>query len=62
MAQDHKGGDRDGHLDYDRADRQEPDFALGLPIHVFPVSGPTGLLADHLLRNSIFQERIQGFA
>jgi hypothetical protein len=36
VAQDHKGGDRDGHLDDDRADRQEPDFALGLPIHVFP--------------------------
>ena len=36
MAQDSKGGERDGNLDDDRANRQEPDFALGLPIHVFP--------------------------
>ena len=36
VAQDGKGGERDGNLDDDRADRQEPDFALGLPIHVFP--------------------------
>ncbi len=36
VAQDGKGGERDGNLDDDRADRQEPDFALGLPIHIFP--------------------------
>ena len=36
VAQDSKGGERDGNLDDDRADRQEPDFALGLPIHIFP--------------------------
>jgi hypothetical protein len=32
-------GERDGNLDDDRADRQEPDFALGLPIHIFPAGG-----------------------
>src|SRR5258708_32316885 len=36
VAQDSKGGERDGNLDDDRADRQEPDFALGLPIRVVP--------------------------
>ena len=36
MAQDHKGGDRDGNLDDDRADRQEPDFTLGLRVHRLP--------------------------
>src|ERR1700736_2989678 len=43
VAQDSKGGERDGNLDDDRADRQEPDFALGLPIHASPVSGATRL-------------------
>jgi hypothetical protein len=36
VAQDSKGGERDGNLDDDGAERQEPDFALRLPIHVFP--------------------------
>jgi hypothetical protein len=36
VAQDSKGGERDGYLDDDRAERQEPNFALRLPIHVFP--------------------------
>jgi len=36
VAQDGKGGERDGNLDDDRADRQEPDFALGLCVHRLP--------------------------
>jgi hypothetical protein len=36
VGQDRKGGDRDGHLDDDRADRQEPNFALGLRVHGLP--------------------------
>ena len=36
MAQDSKRGKRDGNLDDDRADRQEPDFSLGLRVHSAP--------------------------
>ena len=36
VAQDSKGGERDGNLDDDRADRQEPDFALSLFVHGLP--------------------------
>src|SRR4051794_1115239 len=36
VGQDPKCGDRDGHLDDDRADRQEPNFALCLGVHGLP--------------------------
>ncbi len=42
MAQDGKGGERDGNLDDDRADRQEPDFALGLCVHRLGWNGSAG--------------------
>jgi hypothetical protein len=42
VVQDVKGGERDGNLDDDRADRQEPDFELDLPIHVFRLVDPQG--------------------
>jgi hypothetical protein len=36
VGQDRKGGDREGRLHDDRADRQEPNFALGLRVHDYP--------------------------
>jgi hypothetical protein len=33
LAHDHKGGDRDGHLHQDRAERQELDFVLRFVVH-----------------------------
>jgi hypothetical protein len=47
VGQDRKGGDRDGHLDDDRADRQEPNFALGLRVHELPNAEPRDLFHRH---------------
>jgi hypothetical protein len=33
MAEHYKGSERYGHLNDDRAEREQPDFSLGLPIH-----------------------------
>ncbi len=52
MAQDGKGGERDGNLDDDRADRQEPDFALGLCVHRLPNAQGHGIDPDLLGKNA----------
>ena len=47
VAQDGKGGERDGNLDDDRADRQEPDLALGLCVHRLPNSQGHGSIPTY---------------